>query len=304
MIGSRRGMWTMMALAIAGLAGCGSPASLTGAPTSLGNGTVAAYAEMTATGTPAVVGVIFDAAALDNLPAASSDGHRCYDANGDGRIDVAKQCVPTHERALPLPSDLARRSDMPFKWILLNWNPHGHIPPGVYDTPHFDVHFVMEPIENLFAIAAGPCGPEHVRCDQFETARKPLPANYVPAAYIDVEAVVPAMGNHLVNVTGPEFKGEKFRRAWIFGAYDGRVTFYEEMVDRAWLLTRPSECFPIPSPEAVAVGGYYPTQSCIRHVAARNAYTVSLEGFVMRAASPPAAPRRVPPSPDGPVHRM
>src|SRR5258708_6954497 len=99
------------------------------------------------------------------------------------------------------------------------------------------------------------------------------------------------MGNHLVNVTGPEFKGAKFKRAWIYGVYDGRVTFYEEMVDRNWLLTRPSECLPIPASEAVAVKGYYPTRSCIRHVADKNAYTVSVEGFVSRDASAPAPPR-------------
>jgi hypothetical protein len=35
----------------------------------------------------------------------------------------------------------------------LNWNPHGHIPPGVYDLPHFDFHFYIEPIEKIFAIS-------------------------------------------------------------------------------------------------------------------------------------------------------
>ena len=40
------------------------------------------------------------------------------------------------------------RADIPFKWVLLNWTPHGHIPPGVYDTPHFDVHFYLDSIEN------------------------------------------------------------------------------------------------------------------------------------------------------------
>ena len=50
---------------------------------------------------------------------------------------------------------------MPLKWALLNWNPHGHIPPGIYDRPHFDVHFYMEPIETqiivcFFFIASRP----------------------------------------------------------------------------------------------------------------------------------------------------
>jgi hypothetical protein len=297
MIVHRRVSWTMMAVSLGILAGCASPAPMMGTPESLGNGSVAAYAEVDSAGAPQVVGVMFEASALNRLATGPSDGPRCFTASRDGKIDLAKDCAATYEHVLPLPSDLARRADMPFKWVLLNWNPHGHIPPGVYDTPHFDVHFVIEPVENIFAIQTGPCGPEHVRCDQFGVGRKPPPANYVPASHIDVGAVVPAMGNHFVDINGPEFNGEKFKRAFIFGVYDGRVTFYEEMVDRAWLLSNPSNCFPIPSPEAVAVSGYYPTQTCIRYVANKNAYTVSLEGFAMRSASPPASPRPVPPVP-------
>lgn len=273
-------------LGAVGLAGCAA-GPMTGAPASLGNGSVASYAEIDAGGAPKAIGVRFSAGALDNLPTAHSDGHRCFDANGDGRIDLATECAAWHERVLPLPSELARRADMPFKWVLLNWNPHGHVPPGIYDTPHFDVHFMIEPIEKIFALQAGPCGPEHMRCDQFETARKPVPAAYMPAAFKDVGAAAPAMGNHLVDVEGPEFKGQKFTRSWIYGAYDGRVTFYEEMVDRAYLLSRPASCFPIVSPNAVALGGYYPTRSCVRYAPESDSYTVSIEEFVLRQASPP-----------------
>ena len=296
---ARQGMWVMMALALGATAGCAvpaPPAPVLGMPASLGMGTVASYAEVGGAGAPNVIGVMFAASALENLPAAPSAGYHCFDADKNGEIDVAVECAGWHEWVLPLPSDLARRADMPFKWVLLNWNPHGHIPPGVYDTPHFDVHFYMESIERVFAIQAGPCGPEHVRCDQFALARKPLPGNYMPASHVDVGAVAPAMGNHLVDVTGPEFKGEKFRHTWIYGVYDGRVTFYEEMVDRIFLLSKPSACSPIPSPEAVATSGYYPTQSCIRYMADKDAYTVSLEGFVMRNASAPTALRPAPPT--------
>ena len=300
---ARQRIWTIMAVALSGLAGCAAPpppaTTLLGVSSPLGDGNVSTYAEVDASGAPKAIGVMFTAAALQNLP-PGSDRHQCFDLNGDKKIDPATECIPSHERVLPLPSDVARRADTPFKWAMVNWNPQGHIPPGVYDVAHFDVHFMIEPIESIFSIGAGPCGPEHVRCDQFAIARTPLPANYVPASHIDVGAVVPAMGNHLVNVTGPEFKGEKFKRSWIFGAYDGRVTFYEEMLTRDYMLSRPSECAPIPQPDAVAVSGYYPTQSCVRYIPAKDAYTVSLEGFAMRQASPPGPPRAVPPLPPGP----
>jgi hypothetical protein len=97
----------------------------------------------------------------------------------------------------------------------------------------------MEPIANVFAIASGPCGPEFIRCDHFEVARGSLPANYMHPDFKDVEAAVPAMGNHLVDLTGPEVNKQPFTRTWIFGVYNGKVTFYEEMVTRAFLLSKP-----------------------------------------------------------------
>jgi hypothetical protein len=269
-------------------------ARVLGMPASLGNGTVASYAEFNNAGAPKVIGVVFSAGALDALPTVPSDGHRCFDANNDGVIDLATECSAWHERVLPIPSEASRRQDVPFKWALLNWNPRGHIPPGVFDTPHFDVHFYIEPIENIFAIQRGPCGLEMARCDQFALARKPLPGNYLPPTFRDLGLVSPAMGNHLADPTDHVFHGEKFKRHWIYGAYDGRVIFYEEMVDRGYMLSKPDACFPIPSPDAVGLTGYYPTRSCVRYVAGKDEYTVSIEDFVLRKASPPGPLREAP----------
>lgn len=254
----------------------------------LGHGTVSAYADLDASGNPVALGAVFSAHALEGLPASGSDHHHCADLNGDGTVDLSTECVASYEYVLPLPDRVARRADIPFKWILLNWNPHGHIPPGVYDVPHFDVHYYIQPIAEALAVAAGPCGPEHVRCDQFAVGRKPLPSNYMNPDFKDVEAVVPAMGNHLVDLTAPEFHKQGFTRTWIFGVYGGQVTFYEEMVTRAFMLSRPNRCFPIKSPPAVGVGGLYPTLTCIRYDAGSGEVTASIEGFVRREASAPA----------------
>ena len=67
-------------------------ARVLGAPSPLGNGTVASYAELDESGAPKAIGVVFSAASLNSLPAAPSDGHRCFDANGDGKIDLATEC--------------------------------------------------------------------------------------------------------------------------------------------------------------------------------------------------------------------
>jgi hypothetical protein len=256
-----------------------------GATSTVGNGTVSSYAELDKNGAPRAIGIVFQASALEGLPSAVSDEHHCFDRNQDGKIDPQTECFAAHEWIIPLPSEAARRPDVLFKWIGLNWNPHGHIPPKVYDLPHFDVHFYIDPIEKIFAIESGPCGHEFVRCDQFKIATKPLPANYMHADFKNVDAVAPAMGNHLIDPTSPEFHGKKFTRTWVYGVYDGRVTFFEEMLTREYMLSQPSACFPIKSPPAVNVRGYYPTQSCTRYHSQTNEYTVSMEGFTLREAS-------------------
>jgi hypothetical protein len=261
------------------------PQRLLGAGSSLGNGTVSSYAEIDDQGTLRAIGVLYSADALDGLTKETSDRHHCFDRNGDGQLDVAAECIPTHELVIPLPDAVSTRSDVPFKWVLLNWNPAGHIPPGIYDVPHFDVHFYTVPIASVFALKDGPCGLEFIRCDQYELAKKPLPPNYMNPDFQDVDAVVPAMGNHLVDLTGPEFSGEEWKRSWIFGVYDGEVTFYEEMLTRAHMLSKPNECYPIKSPPAVGRSGLYPTASCVRHDAETGEYTVSMEGFEYREAS-------------------
>ena len=286
----RVGLISLLLAAALGAAGCATvdtnvPNRAQGWQVPLGKASATSYAEFDSQGAPRAIGVTLPAGALDGLP-TGSDNHHCTDRSPAGHRVDATQCIHTFEHVLPLPDAAALRADIPFKWVLLNWNPVGHIPPGVYDVPHFDVHFVIAPIAEIFAIEPGPCGPERVRCDQFEIGKKPLPPNYVHADFRDVSAVVPAMGNHLIDVTGAEFNQKPFTHSWIYGVYDGKVIFYEQMVSRAYLLGKPNSCTPIKSPAAVALTGYYPTLSCMRSTPAGDV-SVSMEGFVLRTASAP-----------------
>ncbi len=268
-----------------------------GAKITFGKGSVSTYAEFDDSGAPSAIGVQFDAAGLQSPPAGHTDMHHCADRNGDGMVEKPDECVMTHEFVIALPSDIASRDDVPFKWVLLNWNPVGHIPPGIYDVPHFDVHFMMAPVEQIFAIHEGGCGPEFVDCDEFKIAQKTVPANYAPPEFKDVGAVAPAMGNHLVDVTGEEFHGVPWTHSFVYGAYNGAVTFWEEMLTKDYLESA-NKCTPIKQPAGVAVAGYYPTQSCARKDDMGDGYSVSLEGFEHREASPPGAmDSRVPPPP-------
>jgi hypothetical protein len=261
-----------------------APDRVTGWRAQLGTGDVASFAELQETGAPRSIGIAISGAALASLPSEPSDLHHCFDRDGDGATTHATECVPTYEFVIPLPDAVSQRGDVPFKWVLLNWNGRGHMPPGIYDVAHFDVHFYMVPIEDVFAIQDGPCGPELVNCDDFATAKTPLPDGLMHPDFQDVDAVAPAMGNHLTDVGGHEFHGMPFTMSWIYGAYGGRVTFYEQMVARDFLLSRPNVCSDIESPPAVAVAGYYPTQRCVRYDPTADAYVVSLEGLVYREA--------------------
>jgi hypothetical protein len=253
-----------------------------GSNTKFGLSLVESYADVNKDGDLEAIGISFDKNFIEQLPDALTDGHRCHDLDGDDVIDSRTECLHWHEKVLPLPTNISRRDDVPFKWVLLNWNPHGHMPEGVWNTPHFDVHFYIEPIENVFALMPGPCGPELMRCDQYELAIKPVPSNYIHEDFIDVGAAAPAMGNHLIDPTAPEFHGEPFTRSWLYGAYDGRIIFWEEMVALDYLLSQPQECFPIKTPSAVEVSGFYPTSVCTRYNPETADMSISIEQFIYR----------------------
>ncbi len=281
----------LVVLLAAQLFGCAArsqqtPDRISGVERELGAGVVSTYARVDESGRPLEIGVSITGDALMSPPTEPTDGLRCFDQNGDGDIEESSECMLSHERVLPLPDAVSRRSDMPFKWVLLHWNLMGHEPHGIYSVPHYDIHYMIEPVERVYAIAAGTCG-EGVRCDAYARAKKPLPEGYMHPDFQDVDAVVAAMGNHLIDLSSHEFHGSPFTRTWIYGVYDGRVTFYEEMVTKEFLLTKPSECFPIKSPPAVGLSGFYPTHSCVRYDAPNDAYTVSLEGFAWREKTAP-----------------
>ena len=233
---------------------------------------------------PLAIGVEFPRSALSGLPSEPSDGRHCYDLDSDGAIDVHHECVGGHERVMMLPE----REKLPFEWVLLNWNPAGHHPPGVYSLPHLDFHFYQQALSERNAIGMGPCA-ELVDCDDFERATIPVPDAYRPQDHTDVGAVQGAMGNHLIDLTGPEFNGQPFTHTFIYGAFDGSISFMEPMITQAWFDdlfagSRQSRCFAMKLPQAWEQSGWYPSEYCIRYRPNREDYTVSLEGLVYRTA--------------------
>jgi hypothetical protein len=257
-----------------------------GAPVEVGRGTMRAYLAFDASDKPMELGVLMDAGALQGLPSGLSNSGRCFDLNNNGRIDESGECEGEYEYVLALPRVVADRYDIPFQWVSVDWNAHGHAPPGVYDLAHFDFHFYIASEASVRAIRTGSCG-IFIDCDDFKRATQPVPAKYVNKQHVSVGAAVGAMGDHLIDSTSPEFAKppRKFTYTWIVGAYDGRVTFFEPMITREYLMGRPNICVPIKQPDAWQISGYYPTRYCMRYHERADKYTISLEGLVYRKAS-------------------
>jgi len=276
-----------IALAFSGYPGHGRASTEVyyGDPIEVGNGTMRSYLAFAAAGAPAELGVLMSHDSLDGLPADRSAAGRCFDINGNGRVDGSNECEGDYEYVLPLPSVVKDRWDVPFQWIGVNWNSEGHAPPGVYDLPHFDFHFYIANEASVRAIRTGPCA-FFIDCDDFKRAVQPVPDKYVDHRHVNVDAAVSAMGNHLIDSTSHEFANppRKFTHTWIFGAYDGRISFYEPMITHEFLMTRPNGCRPIKQPHAWQIAGYYPTRYCIRYHGRADKYTVSLEGLEYRKA--------------------
>jgi hypothetical protein len=254
-------------------------------PQKIGNGWARTFVAVDPRGQPLALGVSMDKTTLDGLPKEPNNTSRCFDKNGNGKMDL-HECIGDYNLTFMLEGEAAKAA-APFKWVALNWNPHGHIPPAPppWAVPHFDFHFYIAERDAVKALRTGPCG-ELLDCEDFKKAIKPVQGKYVHRDHINVDAAVPDMGNHLIDSKSPELAkgGPKFSHTFIFGAYDGKITFLEPMIARDFLASNASVCAPIKQPEAWELTGNYPTQYCIRFLENPGRYTITLEGFVKREA--------------------
>lgn len=288
----RRSAWAATAAFAAAAIACAAnalasePRVIATKPQKLGSGFARVYVALNADGTPRALGVRLDRNALAGLPKEPNATSRCFDMNGDGKIERG-ECIGDYPLTFAIPGGEAARAVAPFKWVALNWNPHGHSAPAPppWAAPHFDFHFYVAPRDDVKRLRPGKCG-EMIDCDDFKVATKPVPAKYVHADHIDVGAAVPDMGNHLIDSKSPELAkgGPPFTHTFIVGAYDGQITFLEPMVTRAYIGSKPRMCAPIKQPQAWQVAGAYPTRYCVRYSQRDGSYTVSIEDFVRRPA--------------------
>lgn len=275
------------ALAV-GLSGCGDTDGganvIYGDEQDLGAGSIRSYIAIGAGGAPTSVGVELSFSALSDLPLKRNNHSRCFDFNGDGVMTAGEECEGDEERKLAMPAE-AEKLDLPFKWAGINFHPEGHIPPN-WEVPHFDFHFYMIEQSLIDSIGTGRCG-MFIDCEDFTRATLPVPAQFVPANYINIDAALPAMGNHLIDSTSPQWTPpfEAASHVFIYGAFDGRIIFLEPMITMEILASKPNSCFAIGQPSAVEVSGYYPAVYCAKYDAKTDVIRISLEDLTYRAAN-------------------
>ncbi len=217
-----------------------------GPSVTMGNGTARSYVVLTAKRVPVSVGVSLSETALSGLPSAGT----AY--------------------ALALPSDAPVA---PYNHAVINWNPTGHPPQGVFTVPHFDLHLYTITPEERAAIL--PTDPQFAA----KTARLPS-GEFVPSGYVKDPFAIPQMGVHWTDPSSPEFNGQPFTKEFIYGSWDGAFTFYEPMVAKSLLDAKPAmSVTTIKLPSRYAKPGVYPTSYTIGYDSNAKEYRIEISGL-------------------------
>ncbi|MFT5169076.1 MAG: hypothetical protein ACI8P3_004324 [Saprospiraceae bacterium] len=210
----------------------------------MGDGEAKTFVELDENNVTVAVGVKFTAAALENLPA---------------------EIVYTLE--FPSETDVA-----PFNHVTIDWSDHGHDPPDVYDVPHFGFHFYYVSKDFRNGITAN---------DSTEFALVP-DLKYIPETFAQTPGGVPSQGAHWINTESPEWNGGTFAETFLYGTYNGEITFLEPMITMDYLNTKQNVIIPIKQPTEYLVNGYHPMSYTFEFDAKTNEYTIVLSDLIMR----------------------
>jgi len=209
----------------------------------LGDGMVYSWIQVDGIGVTEAIGITMTESVLSNLPSAPGE----FSLN------------------LPIVA-----SDSLFTHVLFDWNPQGHEPPGVYNLPHFDVHFYIVSVAEREAIVAG--------YDTFTVQNQFIPPDYLPIT--NPPFAVPKMGTHWIDTLSAEWQGGIFTRTFVYGYYHGSMYFIEPMITVDHLQTHPIEILEVKQPEAYQKEGYYPTNYNIEYDDVSMLFKIYIRDFV------------------------
>ena len=239
----------------------------------LGNGLARTYLLTDArTGKPTEVGIALSEQALEGLP-------QHLPAPGPGAHG------PYSEYLLELPSG----NPTQYRFVELDWNPHGH--GGPYTAPHFDFHFYRVPLATRNEI--------DLASPDFAAKAARLPADEeIPAGYVSSHVLlnttpagmtVPRMGLHWLDLKSPELppSNKPFTTTFIVGSWDGEVIFDEPMVTRDFILAQrtgaaTAAAIPVPAAKRYVPAGFYAASYGIKWDKAAKEYRIALQGLTAR----------------------
>ncbi|HAD15208.1 MAG TPA: hypothetical protein DCF33_22510 [Saprospirales bacterium] len=215
--------------------------------TNFGMGKAHTYITNDRDGNPVEIGIILDKAAFDNFTELSGDD----------------------ELSIDFPEEAGKT---PFKHQYIGFAAHGHEPVGIYDVPHFDLHYYTSSQAERMGISP---------FDTIQAANMPGP-DYFPAAYFPT-GLVPQMGVHWIDGTAPELAGASFTETFIWGSFNGKVTFLEPMITKKFIEENHSFETTLKQPSKYdQPGKYYPTKHGFDHDDEKGEYRFYLSGFVLR----------------------
>ncbi|HTG66403.1 MAG TPA: hypothetical protein VL859_08520 [Flavobacterium sp.] len=224
----------------------------------LGYGKVRSWISVTKSGNPNEIGIEITPEAFKNL------------------TDEDDKKIPADHSTIIVPLHLKAKQLTPFDHIGLNWNPHGHVPEGVFDVPHFDIHFYMISVADQMAIPA--------YSEETDAAFNNYPPDgYMPADYFTPpgEATAePQMGKHWLPANLPDFL--PFSKIMIYGSYNGNVIFVEPMITLEYLLSNVDSSTDYSQPNLFQKPGNYPTKYNVYHNPNNGNTYITLSHFMAR----------------------
>lgn len=227
-----------------------------GAPLQFQHGKAWTSIELDDDGKPLKASIVIDNEAMESLDTNTTSG---------GHHHTNSVSLKFHSKA----------SALPFNHALLDWVPGGHEPFEIYGKPHFDFHFYIQPEAERAAIP-----PFETDSSKFKIL--PSPA-FFPPTYFPAPGGVLQMGVHWLDATTPELNGQPFTQTFIYGSYDGKLTFFEPMITKTFIDANPTFSRDFPVAGKLQVAGYYPTKYNLKRN--EDGLVVSLENFVYRQAN-------------------
>ncbi|MEJ7822033.1 MAG: DUF5602 domain-containing protein [Chitinophagaceae bacterium] len=222
-----------------------------GPEVTMGNGKANTFFKISGSGTPLEIGFEMTVEALTGL-----------------NQDPATPALST----FVLPLDQKAIDVTPFEHLVINWQPAGHLPVGLFNVPHFDFHLYTITLADRLAI------PPYSPATAAKIDLLP-PTGFMPVSYEADPMGIPFMGKHWVDPADRV----TFSHNMIYGSYNGQVNFIEPMVTLAVLQAGNTITKPYAQPEKFAkTGKWYPTKYNIYLDSQPKKHYVSLSDFVKR----------------------